>query len=116
MKTIITFLFVIFMAVNSYAGNGEINMKAKNSTSNEIKGKIVDAINGEPLAGVEIILLSTNNKTYSDFDGNFKFENIPSGEQQIRISYISYQEKLEKIDVLKNTTDKIQISLKSVEK
>ena len=42
------------------------------SQSIDLTGVVKDASTGEPLAGVSILLKSTQNGTISDFDGNFK--------------------------------------------
>ncbi len=63
----------------------------------KIEGVIVDKLNNEPLAGVEVTLLDCNIKVYTNLDGKFEFENIVPGAHAIKVEYISYQSKIENI-------------------
>ena len=46
-----------------------------------ISGSITDSEDGEPLAGVNIIVQGQNKGAVSDFDGNFTISNFESGSQ-----------------------------------
>jgi hypothetical protein len=67
------------------------------SDGTEVKGKVIDKINNEPLVGVEITLLDCDLKVYTDMDGNFVIKNINSGAHVLKVDYISYQSKIENI-------------------
>jgi len=56
-----------------------------------IKGQIKDAKTGEPLIGATILLKNTNLGAAAGLDGSFQIKNIPSGEYQVQVSYISYK-------------------------
>ena len=56
----------------------------------DLSGLITDAENGEPLAGVNIVVLDQNEGAVSDFDGKFNIENFESGSTLI-FSYIGYK-------------------------
>lgn len=77
-----------------------------------LSGSVVDEQSGESLVGVEVKLAGTDKKTYTDFDGNFNFENIKPGEYKIETSYISYQQKAEELTINTNE-NKIKIKLQS---
>lgn len=51
-----------------------------------IKGTVKDEL-GNPLAGAQILQVSSQNSTRTDKDGNFELKNVPSG-AMIRASYI----------------------------
>lgn len=57
-----------------------------------ITGTVVNEMN-EPLLGVSILLVGTGNGTITDFDGNFSIQ-VPSGESELRFSYIGYVSKV----------------------
>ena len=53
-----------------------------------LSGKVKDAT-GEPLIGVSVLVKGTKTGAITDFDGNFKLNNVPSG-STILFSYIGY--------------------------
>lgn len=63
--------------------------------SQTIRGKIIDEDIKAPLIGVNIILLDTEPKvgTVTDYDGNFRLDNIPIGRVSLKISYIGYEDR-----------------------
>lgn len=54
-----------------------------------LKGKIIDSESGEPIPGVNILLKGSLVGTVSNSDGQFELT-LPSGLQQLKISYIGY--------------------------
>lgn len=83
------------------------------STTNTIHGTVVDKVTGETLAGVEVLLEGTKQKSVSDLDGNFKFESLTPGEYKISLKYISYKEHLEEINVSYESAADLEIKLES---
>lgn len=57
-----------------------------------VKGVITDAITGEPLIGVSVILKNSSKGDVSDFDGNYKISNVPKGATLV-FSYLGYKTK-----------------------
>ena len=112
MKAILSILFVFTLVFSSFAdGKDDGDNTAKPLTVN-VSGNVTDAVTGETLVGVKIELEGTSQKTYTDFDGNFSFENIIPGEYNISASYISYEkQKIEKkkIDVF---SSELKVALK----
>ena len=50
----------------------------------EIRGVVVDAMGGEPLARVRIDLLNTDLRTTTDPQGHFRFASVPAGNYTLR--------------------------------
>ncbi len=75
-----------------------------------IKGKIVDE-NNTPLIGANVILLGTNYGTASDFTGQYRIANIPTGTYKIKFSFVGYKNKVEKITIIKNRVLQLNIKL-----
>ena len=104
MKSKLVFLLFILLTVNLVAGN-ENNDKSKNNTAKAettvtIDGQVQDFTSGEALPGVEVRLKESGKKVFTDFDGNFSFEQIAPGTYNIVVSYISYNKSLvEEIEV-----------------
>lgn len=79
MKTIILSFFLTLFALNVVAS--------------DIAGKVTDKATGELLVGVEVVIQSEGltKTTYTDFNGEFVFKNIPTGKYKIKASIISYK-------------------------
>jgi hypothetical protein len=109
MKIILTLLIVVglFISVSADEKEAKKEVSAKPVTV-QINGNVSDAETGESLVGVKIQLEGTEKKVYTDFDGNYFFEDVAPGEYNVTASYISYeQNKVENknIDILTNTVD-----------
>lgn len=62
------------------------------SQEGTIRGKVIDASSGEPLIGVNVLVVGTSQGASTDVDGAFNLE-VGSGTHNLRLSYISYQNK-----------------------
>jgi hypothetical protein len=118
MKHIISLIVLIsFALLANAADNNNESKTASQANSNNIqhatiKGTIVDKYTGEKLAGVEITLIDSSIKVYSDLDGNFEINEAPTGAQAIMIYFISYQQVVENVYV--NMTNSNAITLQMV--
>ncbi len=112
-KQIITLMLA---AVIGFAVADNDGVKNTTATKNApvqvaaVSGSVTDFVSGETLAGVEIKLQGTNLKTYSDFDGNFKFSNLKPGRYNIIASFISYKKSL--IENFSIDTEKNNLNIK----
>ncbi|MEN8193838.1 MAG: carboxypeptidase-like regulatory domain-containing protein, partial [Bacteroidota bacterium] len=59
-------------------------------TTGKISGKVIDAKTGEPLEGVNILILNTQMGAATDQDGFFYILNVQPGEYSVRASMIGY--------------------------
>jgi outer membrane receptor protein involved in Fe transport len=80
MKKIVT-LFIAITLFTFFAIAG---------TTGKIAGTVTDANSGEPLPGVNIVLVGTSFGAVSDFDGNYSIINLPPGSYTVRASAIGY--------------------------
>lgn len=87
-----------------------------NSTTSVISGTITDKLTGEPLAGVEVKLLDTDVKMYTDFNGTFEIKDVKPGAHAIMVNYISYQDIVENVQTIPGNKTVVYLKLKSVEK
>jgi outer membrane receptor protein involved in Fe transport len=81
-----------------------------NSFAEEIKGKIVDANDGQGIVAVNIMLFKLNDSimfrgTVTEQAGSFRFSNIPKGSYRILYSFVGYDDKTETIEVNAATVD-----------
>ncbi len=96
---ILLFLFVV--ASNIQAG-----------TTGKIAGTVKDALTGEPLIGVNIILVGTNYGAATDIDGNYYIINIPPGLYDMKASMIGFASKtIQNIKVSVDQTTNIDFEL-----
>ena len=110
-------LFIIVLVLAVFVGQAkEKEVKtggdSESTATVALNGTVADEISGEALVGVEIKLDGTDLKTYTDFDGNFSFDNVKQGEYKIVANYISYEKKTETLEVSPNKNE-LKIKLHS---
>lgn len=107
-KIVFLFAVLLILGLNTQAKNvvtpkGDKNVEANelvsfNTTS--LSGVVLDNETGETLTGVAIRFEGSNETVYTDFDGNFKIDNIVPGKYNILSNYISYTDnKLKDVNV-----------------
>ena len=59
-----------------------------------VKGKITDIDTQVPITGAYVILMGSEPLmgSVTDFDGNFRIDNVPIGRQSFKISFVGYEE------------------------
>ena len=67
-------------------------------STGKITGRITDAVSGEPLPGVNILIMGTQIGAASDIEGNFFIPNVLPGHYALRASFIGF-ERMELTDV-----------------
>jgi outer membrane receptor for ferrienterochelin and colicin len=81
-------------------------------TTGKLAGKVVDARNGEPLPGVNIVLEGTSLGASVDEDGQFFIINIPPGTYEVQALYIGYTTRIVKnVEINIDRTTQIDFSL-----
>ncbi|MCG6189665.1 carboxypeptidase-like regulatory domain-containing protein [Maribellus maritimus] len=105
MRSLVVFILSSFLALSVFADDG--NKVESASTENNyvyFTGTVKDKETGEYLVGAEVEIEGTELKTYTDFDGNFSFDNIAPGNYNVSANYISYEsEKLENLEISSRT-------------
>lgn len=82
---------LLTIAVSAKENETKTTSATDNAASIVLAGTISDANSGESLVGVEVKIEGTDLKTYTDFDGNFTFNNVKPGEYKVVANYISYK-------------------------
>ena len=80
MKSKILSLLALLLSLGLYAQNVNIT------------GTVKDALSGQPLPGVNIILKNTSKGTATDFDGNFTLNDVPLNSVLV-VSYLGFKTK-----------------------
>ncbi|MBN1926724.1 MAG: carboxypeptidase-like regulatory domain-containing protein [Prolixibacteraceae bacterium] len=117
MKKILLTILATALFLASYAKE---NNEGKNSEAEkeavqviDFKGSIIDHVSSEALVGVEVQIEGTDIKAYTDFDGNFTFENLKPGKYNIIATYISYEKNtLENVEITR-AADNLKIELEA---
>jgi len=118
-KTLLTLSFFVavvfaFAGINDNSENKNKSTETVSANSTvSISGKVIDFTSGEALAGVEVAIEGSSKKVHTDFDGNFKIENLKPGSYNLIASYISYNKSfIEKLDTEKPNKE-LNIKLQS---
>lgn len=80
---------------------------------NQLKTYVKDHDSGEPLAGVNILLLDTNLGTATNEEGFAEINNIPDGIYKIRFSFIGYREEIISITFPLSSLEIFEVELES---
>ncbi len=64
------------------------------SQTGSIKGKVLDADSGEPVAGATVFVIGTYSGGFTDGEGNFTVANVKKGTYSVRIKFVGYVEKV----------------------
>lgn len=91
-KQFLFFLFLSSISFQIFSQNGNV------------KGNVKDSKTGEALIGASVYVEGTTIGTVTDFDGNYILNNIPTGNVNIKCSFISYQTASKNNITIKNKT------------
>jgi hypothetical protein len=83
------------------------------SLTHTIRGHIYDSATSEPLTGATIIIPNTSFYAISGLDGSFVIRNVPEGNYQIKVSFISFETFVENLE-LKQQDAYLEIGLETV--
>ncbi len=113
MKKIFVLFAALFIGISfSYAENDPNPENTAPTTS--MSGKVIDKVTGETLAGVMVKLDNTEKYVFSDFDGNFTFEDLKPAEYSLTLSLISYEKSELSVDLIKAGKDEIKVKLETI--
>jgi TonB-dependent receptor len=65
-------------------------LTAQAQTTGSIQGRVFNPVTKEYVNNAEIKLEGTNQVTYSESDGSFRFENVPAGQASVSVSFTGY--------------------------
>lgn len=113
MKNVIILIIAFVLGMNISFASNDKNTENASATTN-MTGKVIDKITGETLAGVMVELDGTNKYVFSDFDGNFSFENLNTGEYSITVSLISYEKNQTRVNLSKPCEKEVKVMLETI--
>ncbi|MCF8241398.1 MAG: TonB-dependent receptor [Melioribacteraceae bacterium] len=107
MKTL-KFLFVSLILVLSF------NPDALAQSRGKIRGTVIEQETGEPLPGVNVMLIGTNLGATTDIDGTYYIIGVPANEYDLKATFIGYhQVTVQGVRVKTDLTTEINIELVS---
>jgi TonB-dependent receptor len=86
----------------------------KDEIKGKIKGTVIDANSGEALIGANIMIKGTSIGTAANIDGEFILPSVKPGEYTLKITYVGYKEKTERVTVVSNRATKVVVKLEWV--
>lgn len=118
MKKLAIIIVSLLVFTTTFATNhNDESGKSKSAVmTTSISGKVLDKITGEALAGVKVSVAGTGKAVYTDFDGNFTFDGVRAGELELKAQYISYEQKVETVDVSLSKSNTIDVEIESLSK
>lgn len=76
-----------------------------------ITGVVIDSVAKDPLIGASVHLLRTAFGSAVDIEGNYRISKVPVGNYTIRVSYVGYKTKEQKISLKENEILKLNFQL-----
>lgn len=96
---------VVTMTLLSFAES-----KPNWGTTGTLEGRVVDKANGEPLAGVNILVVGTTYGSVSDTEGYYRISNLRAGVYDVRFSIIGYKNVvMQKVTILPDLRTRLDI-------
>lgn len=76
-----------------------------------IEGTVTDAATGEPLPGVNVVVVETNQGSASDEDGNFEIEGIQPGTYTLAASFVGFATATQAVEVASGATTTVNFAI-----
>lgn len=114
MKKVLLIALLSVLVINVSATAAKEATPAKSAeaavvtTVSEIKGMVFDKSTQETLAGASVLI--NGKKVYTDLDGNFTIPADAAGNCELKISMISYEDKVMKVTPGTQSSLKIELN------
>ena len=105
------FLFLCFFCCLGF----NITAQTQNNSAT-LTGVVTDEVTGETLPGATVVIVGTYSGANADENGKYVIKNIKPGEYTVRVTYISYAEKLlTGIRLTANESKTLNVKMQSAE-
>lgn len=81
-----------------------------------VSGQVTDASTGQPVSGAQVFVVDGQAGTLTGEDGNYRLTGVPTGDQQIRVQVIGFQNQTRSVQVQSGqaTTANFQLDVSAV--
>ncbi len=76
-----------------------------------VSGTVIDAVNGQALSGAQISIVGTEQGSLSDARGRFLILEVPSGPQNVRVTFLGYGTQTQEVNVTAGVTATVAFQL-----
>ncbi len=76
-----------------------------------LHGIVSDSISSEALVGANVFLTGTSLGSATNIEGRYSISRIPEGDYTVKVSYIGYKPKEEKVTIINGRTTELNIQL-----
>ena len=76
-----------------------------------LRGVVTDAETGESVPGANVVIADLGRGASSDIDGNYRIENLPTGNHVVTVSFLGYRTFRETVQITSGQTTVLNLSL-----
>ncbi|MEX0846124.1 MAG: TonB-dependent receptor [Balneolaceae bacterium] len=76
-----------------------------------LKGVVTDQTDGNTLIGASVIIVGTSLGTATNIEGQYEIRRVPTGQVQVRVSYIGYQSEVFDLNIVEDSTITLDVGL-----
>jgi TonB-dependent receptor len=105
--------YSVILFITAVLGTGLLAADAQAQQRGVVQGRIVDASDGSPLPGANIVVEGTTIGTSADQNGRYQLTNVPTGSQTLVASFVSYEQERATITVQAGATATQNFELQS---
>ncbi|MCI4670673.1 MAG: TonB-dependent receptor [Bacteroidia bacterium] len=80
-----------------------------------IRGNVRDSSSQSILTGANVVIESLKRGSITDVNGNFSLANLPAGEHQLKVSYLTYKDKIVTINVTAKEIQEVLIDMNPID-
>ncbi|PKP53439.1 MAG: hypothetical protein CVT92_03870 [Bacteroidetes bacterium HGW-Bacteroidetes-1] len=91
--TLFLFLTIVFTGTGLFASNNTDKAPKAPAKTTVMSGLVSDAVTGEALAGALVEVEGTSIKVFTDLEGKYSISDLGTGTYNLKVKYISYEEK-----------------------
>jgi hypothetical protein len=87
------------------------SLQAFAQDTGSVNGKVIDALTGDPLIGVTVLVEGTQVYSVTDISGTYNLINVPAGPQKVLFQMMGYEKSAADINLAPGQTERINISM-----
>ena len=77
----------------------------------QVTGTVTDAQTGDPVPSASVLVVGTTLGSSTDVDGRFRIDDVPAGDQTLRVSFVGYTTRQVPVSVAAGRTATVDVEL-----